>query len=99
MNLSGLARSKPTLYPNILVALFLGGATASPAATEKDLGWSPSHTWIFAVGVLSWKHSEIFGSFPVKERRDAELVDFFRQRGVPENHIVYLQDEHGTQQR
>lgn len=80
----------------LLLAVFLWSASG---ATQKDPDWDPAHTWIFAVGVLHWKHNEMFGSFPVKERRDAELVDFFRQRGVPENHIVYLQDEHGTQQR
>lgn len=72
---------------------------AAPGSTSKqgDLGWVPAHTWIFAVGVLSWKHSDMFGSFPVKDRRDAELVDFFRRSGVPEERIVYLQDKQATQ--
>ncbi|HKS31704.1 MAG TPA: agenet domain-containing protein [Chthoniobacterales bacterium] len=68
-------------------------------AAQKDIGWDPARTWIFAVGVLHWKHSEMFGSFPVEERRDAEFVDFFKQHGVPADHIVYLQDEKGTQKR
>ncbi len=68
-------------------------------AAQQEFGWDPAHTWVFAVGVLHWKHSERFGSFPVKERRDAELVDFFKQHGVPADHIVYLQDEKGTQRR
>ncbi len=74
-------------------------SVAVRAAAPAELGWDPAHTWIFAVGVLHWKHSEMFGSFPVKERRDAELVDFFKQHGVPSDHIVYLQDENGTQKR
>ena len=41
----------------------------------------------------------MFGSFPVKNRRDAALVDFFKQSGVPESQIVYLQDKQATQQR
>lgn len=41
----------------------------------------------------------MFGSFPVKDRRDAELVDFFRQSGVPEQQIVYLQDKQATQKQ
>src|SRR2546423_12589487 len=70
-----------------------------PAASAKNLGWQPQKTWIFVVGVLSWKHSETFGSFPVKNRRDNTLVDFFKEKGVPESQIVYLQDKQATQQR
>ncbi len=83
-------------YSAILLAILLFSASG---ADPKPLGWAPAHTWIFAVGVLHWKHSEMFGSFPVKDRRDAELVDFFKQQGVPENQIVYLQDRNGTQKR
>ena len=68
-------------------------------APAKDLDWQPEKTWVFVVGVLSWKHSDMFGSFPVKNRRDAALVDFFKQRGVPDSQIVYLQDKKATQQR
>jgi hypothetical protein len=68
-------------------------------AASKDPGWQPEKTWVFVVGVLSWKHSDSFGSFPVKNRRDAALVDFFKQSGVPETQIVYLQDKQATQQK
>jgi hypothetical protein len=70
----------------------------SPAAA-KDLGWEPEKTWVFVVGALSWKHTEMFGSFPVKNRRDAALVDFYKQSGVPNTQIVYLQDKQATQAR
>src|SRR4051812_3741801 len=65
----------------------------------KDLDWQPPKTWVFVVGVLSWKHSEMYGSFPVKNRRDNLLVDFFKDRGVPESQIVYLKDKQATQAR
>src|SRR2546421_10606267 len=68
-------------------------------ASAKDLGWQPEKTWIFVVGVLSWKHSETYGSFPVKNRRDNAFIDFFKQNGVPDSQIVYLQDKQATQQR
>src|SRR5436305_5842794 len=68
-------------------------------AAAKDLGWQPKKTWVFVVGVLSWKHSETFGSFPVKNRRDHSLVEFFQQTGVPESQIVYLHDKQTTQER
>lgn len=71
----------------------------APSASAKDLGWQPDKTWVFVVGVLNWKHAEMFGSFPVKNRRDAALVDFFKKSGVPETQVVYLQDKQATQQR
>lgn len=80
----------------ISATLQLFTPTSAPA---KDLDWQPAKTWVFVVGVLSWKHSETFGSFPVKNRRDAALVDFFKQSGVPDSQIVYLQDKEATQQR
>src|SRR3954465_1002756 len=73
--------------------------TLTPLAAAKDPGWQPEKTWVFVVGVLSWKHSETFGSFPVKNRRDNTLVGFFKERGVPDSQIVYLQDKQATQQR
>lgn len=85
-----------TFYSLILLAAQLSAPSSAPA---KDLGWQPRKTWVFAVGVLSWKHSDMFGSFPLKNRRDAALVDFFRKSGVPKTQIVYLQDKAATQQR
>src|SRR5438270_1187439 len=85
---------KLRVFAIALCALFISTVDGA----QKDLGWDPAHTWIFAVGVLHWKHSEMFGSFPVKERRDAEFVDFFKEHGVPAKQIVYLQDERATQQ-
>jgi len=77
-----------TLLILAAVALFVAGR-----ANAKDLGWQPQKTWVFAVGVLSWKHSDMYGSFPIKNRRDNTLVDFFKERGVPESQIVFLQDK------
>ncbi len=51
------------------------------------------------VGVLSWKHRATFASFPKENRRDEQLVDFFRAQGVPSDHIVYLQDKEATTRR
>src|SRR3954465_3379447 len=81
------------LFFSLLLTLF----SISSPARAKDLGWQPPPTWVFAVGVLSWKNSDMFGSFPVKNRRDNALVDFFRKSGVPESQIVYLKDKQATQ--
>lgn len=72
---------------------------ATTSAHARELDWKPEKTWVFVVGVLSWKNSDMFGSFPVKNRRDGALVDFFKQSGVPDSQIVYLQDKKATQQR
>jgi hypothetical protein len=85
-----------TLCSFILLAL----QSFSPiSASAKDFGWQPEKTWVFVIGALNWKHRDMFGSFPVKNRRDAALVDFFKQSGVPETQIVYLRDKQATQQR
>jgi hypothetical protein len=83
--------------PIKLCSLFLLILPLSTPATTLD--WQPEKTWVFVVGVLSWKHSDTFGSFPVKNRRDAKLVDFFKETGVPPSQIVYLQDKEATQSR
>jgi hypothetical protein len=82
------------LFLYLLLALFVSGFAAA-----KDLGWQPQKTWVFAVGVLGWKHADIYGSFPVKNRRDNTLVDFFKEQGVLDSQIVYLQDKQATQAR
>src|SRR5256885_15997500 len=82
-----------------LVFVFLILQTLSRFAPAKDLGWQPQKTWLFVVGVLSWKHSEMFGSFPVKNRRDNIVGDFFKKSGIPGSQIVYLQEKRRTHQR
>lgn len=82
-----------------LLFVFLILEILPPFAFAKELGWQPKKTWVFVVGVLSWKHSDMFGSFPVKNRRDKMLVEFFKQSGVPEAQLVYLQDKEATQER
>lgn len=60
--------------------------------------WQPEKTWIFAVGLLEWEDGESFSPFPEAEvgRFDAQLVDFFQKAGIPENQIIYLQDQKAT---
>lgn len=60
--------------------------------------WNPEKTWLFAVGLLEWEDGETFAAFPDAKpnRSDAQLVDFFRDRGVPNSQIIYLQDRQAT---
>lgn len=58
--------------------------------------WEPARTWAFVVGLLEWKHDDIYSSFPREERRDAQLVKLLMERGVPQGQVVYLQDRKAT---
>jgi len=72
---------------------------ATPCAFADDIEWQPRSTWVFVVGTLEWKDAEAFASFPKENRRDAQLVRFFRQKGVPSNHVTYLADAEATTAR
>lgn len=64
--------------------------------TTVTRDWHPQQTWVFVVGTLEWKHTDEFASFPQENRRDAALVHFFSEQGVPAGQILYLQDKQAT---
>ena len=82
------------LFTLLIILVF--GLFAGPAVFAQEPDWQPQRTWVFIVGTLKWKHSDVFSSFPQKNRRDAQLVDFFQQQGVPADQLVYLQDAQAT---
>ena len=82
-----------------LLLIFGFGLSASRAVCAQEKDWQPQRTWVFIVGTLKWKHSDVFTSFPQTNRRDAQLVDFFRRQGVPRDQLVYLQDAQATTRR
>lgn len=71
---------------------------STAGAAHADHDWQVAKTWVFAVGVLEWKHPDTWPGFPSAKihRRDAELVKHFRTAGVPDAQIVYLQDRQAT---
>ena len=84
----------------LITSLFLAcslGSGSIAFAQERD--WEPKRTWVFIVGILKWKDSETFKSFPQANRRDAQLAEFFRGAGVPANQLVFLRDEQATIRR
>jgi hypothetical protein len=92
-------QSRAKLFAKYLfpVVIILGGGlffSANAVAQTRD--WQPQRTWVFVVGTLQWQHRDLFDSFPQKNRRDAQLVEFFRQQGVPEQQMIYLQDARAT---
>lgn len=81
---------------------FLAFCCAAPVQAESpDVDWEPAHTHLFAVGVLEWQREDVFDSFPQnkRNRRDDQLVDCFRQAGVPDKQIRYLKDRQATKAR
>ncbi|MBS1794849.1 MAG: caspase family protein [Acidobacteria bacterium] len=83
------------IFPLILaILLFISGAAAQTARS-----WDPARTWVYFVGLLEWKDSESYPSFPQENRRDAVLLDVLRQSGVPEKQIMYLKDRQATTAR
>jgi len=54
---------------------------------------------VFVVGILEWQHKDMFDSFPQQNRRDAQLVEYFRQQGVPESQLFFLKDTQATSRR
>lgn len=53
-------------------------------------------TWVFMVGVLEWADKNSFASFEKKDRLDAKIFNFFKNNGVPESQMMYLQDKQAT---
>ena len=80
----------------VVLAAMMWGMTV--AGARADIGWTPSRTWVFAVGILQWKHSDIYESFPdaIPHRADRRLIDALKATGIPDDHIVFLADERAT---
>ncbi|MBC7998589.1 MAG: caspase family protein, partial [Leptolyngbya sp.] len=61
----------------------------------RENSWEPAKTLVFVVGVLKWRDKSYL-QFTTKARRDEQLVDLFRSKGVSPDRIVYLQDQEAT---
>jgi len=72
-----------------LALLIIFGSVVAQSVSARDRDWQPKRTWVFVVGILQWQHKEMFDSFPQTNRRDAQLVEYFRQQGVPESQLVF----------
>lgn len=82
-----------------LALLVIFGSALSQSTFARGKDWQPQRTWVFVVGILQWEHKDLFDSFPQKNRRDVQLVEFFRQQGVPASQLVFLKDSQATTRR
>ena len=95
-----MIRHKVGVAPSIGIALLIiVGSVFGPSTSAAGRDWQPKRTWVFAVGILEFQHRDLFDSFPEKNRRDAQLVEFFRQQGVPDSQILFLKDSQATTRR
>ena len=85
------------LFVSVVIAL---SATERLEAKTR-LDWDPEKTRVFVVGILEWEYADIYSPFPEcqKDRRDQQLVEQFREDGVPDDRIVYLCDAQATKSR
>src|SRR5580765_6750573 len=79
----------------LVVAALLISVSAVAGADASDSTWEPRTTWVFAVSCTVYKLDKTL-NLPKMGRDAVGLVDVFRARGVPENHIVFLQDKEAT---
>lgn len=91
--------SKSLLGVKLLFGIVWLLALTAHAAPVQGREWQAQRTFVFVVGILEWQDKETFESFPKEERQDRELVRFFREKGVPDSQIVYLQDRAATTRR
>src|SRR5262249_40266232 len=72
--------------------------TAGRANAKIKLDWDAEKTSVFVAGLLEWQHADIWSSFPEcqKDRRDRQLVEYFRDAGVPDDRTAYLCDSQAT---
>lgn len=81
-----------------IVTLAVLTAAVIGSVAHAEIGWKPSRTWVFAVGILEWKHPDIYGSFPeaIPHRADRRLIEALKAAGVADDHVVFLVDERAT---
>jgi len=76
-----------------LGAVLVAGEPIAAARTRPT--WDPATTHALLIGVLAWKHPGL-GSFPTAGRVDRILEKTLVARGVPVEHVTFLEDTHAT---
>lgn len=78
----------------LVLALLLFAFAANLRAAEPDL--KPADTYAVIAGVLQWPVASRINGFPTKNRKDEELYETLRARGVPAENMKLLLDEEAT---
>ena len=83
----------------VCVLLLVGLAPVAPAQDsdpqpDGPREWDPASTWVFGVGVIEFKGE--MTEWPQEGRKDVVLMDRFKARGVPGDHVKFLKDKDAT---
>lgn len=78
-------------------ALFLL-SLLGPADGITQTDWQPAQTQVVIAGVLKWEKNSL-SSFSDRHRKDKELADVLRKRGVPAENLTLLLDDQATKQK
>lgn len=79
-----------TTIAALLIILSLGNAAQ---AADK---WDPQRTWVFFVGLVKWQDEDEFEPFTAEIRKDGTFLESIRKRGVPRDHVMFMQDADAT---
>jgi hypothetical protein len=85
----------------VLIVALAVSQRAFAGDDDDELDWDPEKTHVFVVGLLQWQDPDMWASFPaaMKDRRDKQIYDFYREAGVPKEQIKYLCDAEATKAR
>jgi hypothetical protein len=86
-------KNNQTRFVSVIASLLLFMLSG---VSVKAADWDPKHTWVFFVGLVTWKDKEEFDPFPADIRKDGLLLESIREHGVPADHVVYLKDQAAT---
>jgi hypothetical protein len=81
---------RPAVWVLLLVLLAPGTAGAEAPV------WDPARTWVFAISSPWFNETDQVPAEDLDNRQDTVLIQTFRDREVPDDHIVFLQDEAPT---
>ena len=82
-----------TLPSSLLYFSLLGGLACGAHPAPK---WEPKKVLVFAVSVIEPPDAKSFSFNPQKERRDVELMKWFKRSGTPADQIRHLRGSHAT---
>ncbi|MBF0548205.1 MAG: caspase family protein, partial [Candidatus Riflebacteria bacterium] len=80
----------------IFLSILLGLTIQYSVIFANEIPQEIKNLWVFSVGVLEWKNSTIFSSFPSQMRRDEKMIDILKKYNIPDPHIHYIQDHTAT---
>ncbi len=82
----------PALLCFLTLGAFREGARVEGA---EAAAWEPSKTWALLIGVLEWETPSLT-TFPKPGRVDRILEAALYERGVPRDHVTFLEDRAAT---